>query len=119
LWLTGQELSDIVYEHDYQWIWAVLSGFDKSMKIDEILKYPFPYADGYPGFWKTDLSIQHPLAKVEIVAWDSSSTLFITKNYSQYLELIKNITKVVDLSEYNSDMYDEKMYSRWLEDNKQ
>lgn len=119
LWLTGQELSENVYKHDYQWNWAVLSGFEKSIELEDILKYPFPYADGYTGFWKTDLSIQHPLAKVEMVAWDSSSTLLFAKDYSLYLEFLKNIPNVVDLSEYNADDYDEKRYLRWLEGNKQ
>ena len=77
------------------------------------------HADGYTGFWKTDLSIQHPLAKVEMVAWDSSSTLLFAKDYSLYLEFLKNIPNAEDLSEYNADDYDEKRYLRWLEGNKQ
>lgn len=28
-WLTGEELTQIVREDDCQWIWAVLSGFEK------------------------------------------------------------------------------------------
>ena len=117
LWLSGKELSDNVYKHDYQWNWAVLSGFEKSVELDEILKEPLPYADGYTGFWKPDLSIQHPLAKVEMVAWDSGATLLFAKEYSLYSGFMDNISGVVDLSEYNSDGYDEKRYYRMLEKN--
>ena len=82
LWLSGKELSDNVYKHDYQWNWAVLSGFEKS---------------------------------VELVAWDSGATLLFAKEYSLYSGFMDNISGVVDLSEYNSDSYDEKRYSQWLE----
>ena len=76
--LSGEELTEIIREEDFQWIWAVLSGFDKSIPLEEILKYPLPYADGYEGFWKTPLSMQHPLAEIEIVPFDSSMTLLFS-----------------------------------------
>lgn len=78
-WLTGEELTKIVREDDNQWIWAVLSGFEKDISLSEILQYPLPYADGYGGFWKNPLSIQHPLATIEIVPWDSTLTLLLSK----------------------------------------
>ena len=114
--IDGYPANDARYEsfyeeHSYLW----LSGIE----LDEILKNPLPYADGYTGFWKPDLSIQHPLAKVEMVAWDSSATLLFAKEYSLYLGFMKKISGVVDLSEYNSDDYEEKRYSQWLENNKQ
>ena len=34
---------------------------------------------GYDGFWKNPVSIQHPLAELEIVAWDSTLTLLISR----------------------------------------
>lgn len=73
--LSGDELTEIIRKEDFQWIWAVLSGFDKSIPLEEILRYPLPESDGYEGFWKTPLSMQHPLAEIEIVPWDSSLTL--------------------------------------------
>ena len=49
--LSGEELTTIISEDDSQWIWGVLSGFEKSIPLDEILKYPlpesFPEASGY------------------------------------------------------------------------
>ena len=51
-WITGEQLTEIILEEDFQWIWAVLSGFDKNIDISEVLKYELPYADGYRGFWR-------------------------------------------------------------------
>ena len=54
-----------------------------------------PYADGYEGFWGNPLSLQHPLASIEIVAWDSSLSLVISKNK----QIIDNVRLVFPLSE--------------------
>ena len=77
-WLTGKELTDLVKQEDFQWIWAVLSGFDKSVELSDILKYDLPYAEDYEGFWSKPVSMQHPLAKIEIVPWDSSMTMIFS-----------------------------------------
>lgn len=50
--LSGDELTEIIKQEDFQWIWALLSGFKKDIPYDEIMKYPLPYANGYEGFWK-------------------------------------------------------------------
>ena len=70
--LSGEELTTIISEDDSQWVWGVLSGFEKGIPLDEILKYPLPEAEGYEGFWKKPFSMQNALASVEIVLWDSS-----------------------------------------------
>ena len=77
-WLTGKELTDLVKQEDFQWIWAVLSGFDKSVELSGVLKYDLPYAEDYEGFWSKPVSMQHPLAKIEIVPWDSSMTMIFS-----------------------------------------
>ena len=106
-WLSGEELTEVVNHEDFQWIWAVLSGFDKSIELSEILKYDLPYADGYTGFWNKPLTLQHPVSKIEIVAWDSSLTLTLSEDkelvssfmrcfpYSQNLEDYINKTSCI------------------------
>lgn len=101
-WLTGEELTKLVNEEDGQWVWAVLSGFDKNIPLSEILKYPKPYADGYRGFWKNPLSMQHTLATIEIVPWDSSLTLFFSKNSDLVERFLKFFPFSEELSTYNS-----------------
>lgn len=116
IWITGEELTDIIMEEDFQWIWAVLSGFEKNITWEEVKKYTFPYADGYRGFWSENISIQHPFAAIELVAFDSSFTLFISKKD----ELVDKFRKVfplsVDLEKYNKGLLDDSSeYEQWLE----
>ncbi|MFA9376305.1 MAG: hypothetical protein ACERKZ_06065 [Lachnotalea sp.] len=100
-WLSGEELTEIVEKEDFQWIWAVLSGFEKNIMLEDILKFPLPYIDGYVGFWKNPISIQHPLATVEIVPWDSSLTLMISKESKIVSDFKKTFPLSEDLAFYN------------------
>ncbi len=101
-WLSGQELTDIVNTEDFQWIWGVLSGFDKSIPLSEILRYDLPYADGYGGFWKLPLTMQHPLAEIEIVPWDGSLTLILSRNKDIVDDFRKYFPQSEKLEDYNS-----------------
>ena len=101
-WISGEKLTDIVTTDDFQWIWAVLSAFEKSVSLDEVLKYELPYADGYKGFWEKPLTMQHPLAKIEIVPWDSSLTLVFSDNreivdsFKSYYQGSENLENYID-----------------------
>ncbi len=101
-WVTGDELSQMIQKEDFQWIWGVLSGFSKNIRKDEILKYKFPQAEGYEGLWENPISIQHPLAEIEIVPWDSSMVILISKNDNIVDIFKKNIPLAEDLEEYNN-----------------
>ena len=101
-WLTGEALSKMVREDDGQWVWAVLSGFNPDISLPEILQYPQPYADAYEGFWETPLSIQHPLATIEIVPWDSSLTLLFSKRADLVENFLRFFPWSEDLLTYNS-----------------
>lgn len=104
MWISGEELTEIIKNEDFQWIWAVLSGFDKCYSKAAILKYEFPIADGYRGFWNTELTIQHPLASVELVAWDGELTLLISKNEDIVNRFREAFPLSRDLEEYNGDL---------------
>lgn len=94
-WLSGEQLTEIIYEEDFQFIWGVFSGFSKDINLNEVLEYDLPNADEYEGFWQNSVKIQHPLADIEIVAWDSSLTLFA----SRIDELVNNFRQSFPLSE--------------------
>ena len=81
-WISGDELTEIVVQEDFQWIWAVLSAFDKSVTLSEVLNYTLPFAEDYDGFWRKPISMQHPLARIEIVPWDSSMTMIFSDDKS-------------------------------------
>ncbi len=102
IWLSGDELLQILREENFQWIWGVLSGFDKSIQLEDILKEPLPDAEN-EDVWKNPLTIQHSLATIEIMAWDSSYSLFISKN-DAIIEKISIIYPLAeDLEEYNAE----------------
>ena len=94
-WMSGEELTALVEREDFQWIWAVLSGFPKGIPEEQVRQYPLPYADGHPGFWHNPLSLQHPLAEIEIVPWDSSLTLLLSRKK----EIVEDFRAFFPLSE--------------------
>lgn len=100
-WLSGEELTAIVEEEDFQWIWGVLSGFEKDIPLSEVLKYPVPWPDEYEEYWKNPLSIQHPLACFEIVPWDSSLVLILSRRKDLIDSFREAFPSSEDLYEYN------------------
>lgn len=105
VWLTGPELTGLLERcPKQQWIWGVFSGFDGSISKEKVLKYPLPYADGYEGVWKKPLSIQHPLADIEIVPWDSTLVLFLANDRMIVERFRKNFLPNEDLLQYNANL---------------
>jgi hypothetical protein len=100
-WLTGAELTRRVAEYDMQFVWAVLSGFRPDTALDVGRLAVEPYADGNPGFWVEEPRIQHPLAEVEIVCWDSTSTLLLCRDRSIGECFRRYFPEAVDLPEHN------------------
>jgi hypothetical protein len=101
IWLSGEQLTKLVNSIDIQFIWAVLSGFRKEVDIDIQNLGVIPYADGNPGFWTANPTIQHPLAEVEIVCWDSTLSLMLSKNYDLINKFRSCFTDSMDLLEHN------------------
>ena len=102
IWISGKQLTEIIYKEDFQFIWGVFSGFSPEVTLEDVLKYDLPFADGYEGFWGDNVGIQQPLAQVEIVSWDSSLTLLISKDDSLIQKFRSNFPLSEDLSELNT-----------------
>ncbi len=104
-WMTGPELAGLLERYPgQQWIWGVFSGFGKDISREEVLSYPLPCADEYEGFWKNPLSLQHPLGEIEIVPWDSSLVLFLSRNWRIVETFRKNFLPSEDLFQYNENL---------------
>lgn len=86
---------------DFQWIWGVFSAFPKDISKEKVLKFELPKAEGYGGVWQNSVCIQHPLAEIEIIAWDSSMTVFISKDDDIADLLKRNNILAEDLEKYN------------------
>lgn len=99
-WLSGEDLTRFAQQDKTQWIGAVFSGFEKDIPLSEILKYPLPEWE-HPGFWYNPLTLQHPLATVELVPWDSAYTLLLSKNRQLIGYYRQAYPKSQDLAAYN------------------
>ncbi len=100
-WLTGEELTKIIDEEDFQWIWGCLVAFPKEISLEEIFKYDFPSAGKNNNLWNKPLSMQHPLSEIELIAWDSSMTVLICRNDKLIDIFMNNIPLAENLEQYN------------------
>ncbi|SFB28113.1 Protein of unknown function [Acetitomaculum ruminis DSM 5522] len=100
-WMSGRQLQAILNVENFKWEWAVLSAFKKDVELKEILEYEFPCADVYPGFWDNGISLQHPLADIEIIPWNGSATFVISKDDAIVDEFIEYFPECEDLESYN------------------
>lgn len=75
--------------------------FPKDVTFEAVSGYNYPYADGYKGFWRNPIRIQHPLANSEIVVWDGSLILLISKNNEIVNIFMEKNISAKDLEEYN------------------
>lgn len=50
--MTGDELTKMIEKEDFQWIWAVFSGFSPDVNKEEILKYELPSVQDNYDIWK-------------------------------------------------------------------
>jgi hypothetical protein len=66
-WMSGERLDEVLREYDFQLIWGVLSGFDRTHS-ESSLPAELPEAEGYTG------SVRLSDAMIEIVAFDSTFT---------------------------------------------
>ncbi|WP_286133482.1 MULTISPECIES: hypothetical protein [unclassified Bacillus (in: firmicutes)] len=100
-WITGENLKKLADEEGFYLIWGVLSAFDKNEKIslEDIKEEPF--ADGNPNFWVENPKIQHPKATVELVFWDSSYILLLSKDDDFTIKFRSTYDGCLDLNSYN------------------
>ena len=75
--LLNDELLDNLENKKIKWIWGTFSAIPKKYKQEEILKYNLP---GVENIDKKEIKIEHPLAEIEIIAYDSTFVQLIAKN---------------------------------------
>ena len=101
-WVHGKDLLKLLKIESSQWVWGVFSAFSKNIELNDVLKYEYPYADGYKGFWKNPLTIQHPLATLEFVIWDGNFILVISEDHKIISDIMKKNNNARDLELYNT-----------------
>ncbi|OIK15119.1 hypothetical protein BIV60_10340 [Bacillus sp. MUM 116] len=100
-WITGENLARLANCKEFYPIWGVFSAFDKkeTIDLDDIKEEPF--ADGNPNFWVKNPKIQHPKAVVELVFWDSSLILLLSKDDDFSINFRNTFQGWKDLNSYN------------------
>ena len=104
-WLPGEKLMDIVFLENNQWIWGVFSAFSKSTDMKRVLSYSLPYALENSDIWTLPITLQHPLAEIEIVAWDSSCTIIKCKDENVIRHVRNRYPLSEDLETYNRSIW--------------
>jgi hypothetical protein len=100
--LSGDELTDIVTKNKIQFVWGILSAFDKSINIDVNNLLIVPSFDGEWRYGGEDVHPQHPLAVAEIVCVDSSYTIFLSKDEDLSNRFLRHFSDAQDLHQWNS-----------------
>ena len=100
-WITGDVLTEMVESENFQWIWGIFFAFPKDISEETVLKFKLPQLYEYAEILNNPVIIQHPLAEIEIIAWDSSMTIFISRENNLVNLLKKNNALAEDLEEYN------------------
>lgn len=101
-WISGEELTEMVNKEDFQWIWGILSGFDKNIELSEILKYELPCENDYSKYFENPLTLRNPLANTEIVPFDSSFVMILSKDKKIVDDFKMVYVQSEDLKDYNS-----------------
>ena len=99
--LSGDELTDIVTHNNIQFVWGILSAFDKSTDIDINNLSVIPTFDGEWNYGGEDVHTQHPLAIAEIVCVDSSYTIFLSKDEDLSNRILRQYSDAQDLHQWN------------------
>lgn len=73
LWLSSNELFDLIIGKDVQFIWGVFLAFEKHIKKEDILKYPLPSSHN------NVIVFQNPLSELEILSLDSRELYILSK----------------------------------------
>lgn len=96
-WLTGKELVEFAKTDNTQFIGAVFSGFSPDIPLARILEQKDLPVWESPSFWYEPLNLQHPLANVELVPWDSTDLLFLSHDKSLVDQFQADFPKSIDL----------------------
>jgi hypothetical protein len=99
MWLSGTELTERVESGWSTFEWGVFSGFAEGVAVDPDGGC-LPYADGNPSFWKPYPKPQHPLATVEIVCFESSATMLLSRDHEMARRFRAFFTDARDLDDY-------------------
>ncbi len=101
--ISGEKLTRLTMEYEIQFIWGVLTGLKKELHIDLNNLIYCPDVEN-PDLWKPGVNVQYPGAELQIVCWDSTSTLLISQNSSIVNDFKSYFSDAKDLDEHISEV---------------
>ena len=104
VWLAGTELENILKSNTIQFIWGVITAYEKDILLEQVLEYPLPCSEEYVGFWMPDVTMQNPLSKIEIISLDSSLLLIIAESQEIIVNFAKAYPDSQDLTKYSASL---------------
>ena len=78
--ISGEKFMQLIEGDQFTFVWGVFSAIPKQISIEKIIEEQIPYANGYEGFWNNPVSIQNSVAVIEMVLWDGTAALIISKS---------------------------------------
>ena len=105
LFLSNDELLDILQKEDFQWIWATFSAIPNHITEEEVLQYNLPSTDKVKLNYNSEILIQHPLANIEIDCIDSSYFAIVFNDKSIDNSFFNKYHKVVEAIDSPEDYF--------------
>ena len=105
VWISGDELINILNQNKIQFIWGIFSAFPQDVLLSEILSYGIPsIEENYKKLYGTNpVGVQHPLAVMDMVPCDSSWFILISKDNTIVDKFIAAFPESRDLEAYNAE----------------
>ena len=100
--LSGEEFIKLIKEENYTYAWGVFSAIPRGINIGKVMETDLPYANGYTGFWENSITIQNPLATIEMVLWDGELALIISRDEKVTSDFMDYYKLSEDLETYNN-----------------
>ena len=101
LLLNEKELTAMLEDDDFQWVWAVFSAIPSSCKKEDILKFDLPYVENFEsGKYDPHIDepkLQHPYSIFELYAVDSSYFFMISDNEEMISKFKNRYPKCIEM----------------------
>lgn len=100
VFMPGEDLMNLLEIENFQLIWGVLTAINKDISRNDVMKSNLPYVESNKNIWKIPISMQHPLAEIEIIGWDGISTVIKSKNDNVIQRIKVRKEHAIDLEDY-------------------
>jgi len=101
VWISGDDLTQLINSKNIFFIWAVFSAFEKNIKLDPENLTVEPDIKMNNDLFGNNPKIRHPLAIAEINLWDSSKVLFLSKDSNLSQRFRSYFVNWEDMDKYN------------------